>query len=264
MEEKLEQAKVELFEVLKNGPVEAKEVLRRLRRKGLSERTIYRAKTELQVESRRTAFGEKGHWTWYFREHQRPSTPAPSGVTKEPARASTPASQAELTSLLHRLGVVIERLGGMISTEFTHGSQAKDGGIPCACQATQPMTPMPTPPMPMPPMPPVPMPPMPRTKAEAARWLRAELGDYRVPVAEIFHKGMVLGFLETVLRQVKKEIGAESVWDGVDKRWCWQMPDDSPDHLSDPMPEETSSMPPDPTEEGQMWVELLTENDTAP
>jgi hypothetical protein len=226
MEEKLEQAKVELCELLKNGPIEATEVLRRLRRKGISEKTIYRAKTELQVESRKMAFGEKGHWTWLFPEHQRPPAPAPSGFSKEPQRGTAPASPSDLTGLLHRLGVVIERMGGMISTEFTNGSQAKDGGIPCACQAAQPMTPMPTPPMPMPPPPST---PLHRTKAEAARWLRAELGDYRVPVAEIFHKGMVLGFLETVLRQVKKEIGAESVWDSVDKRWCWQMPDDTPD-----------------------------------
>jgi hypothetical protein len=55
-----DEARAFLEALLKDGPVSAETVLKQARKAGVAERTLYRAKAELQIKSQKTACG----WAW--------------------------------------------------------------------------------------------------------------------------------------------------------------------------------------------------------
>jgi hypothetical protein len=58
-----------LRDVLKDGPVPAKELKDRARRDGIASRTLDRAKEEVGVKTYRQGFGEEGIWFWSLSEN---------------------------------------------------------------------------------------------------------------------------------------------------------------------------------------------------
>jgi hypothetical protein len=50
--------------MLQRGPRPAAELKQLAKADGISERTLLRAKARLQLETKRTSFGEAGKWLW--------------------------------------------------------------------------------------------------------------------------------------------------------------------------------------------------------
>jgi hypothetical protein len=53
-----------LLDVLKDGPVETRELQRQARAAGLSDRTLKRAKAQMAVRAEKVGFGDGQHWEW--------------------------------------------------------------------------------------------------------------------------------------------------------------------------------------------------------
>lgn len=62
-----------LRELLKDGPVPAQEVFRHTKEAGFANRTVIRAKADLQVKTHRVGFGKEGHYVWAL-PHTLPET----------------------------------------------------------------------------------------------------------------------------------------------------------------------------------------------
>jgi hypothetical protein len=83
----LDEAKVAILDLLAKGPVAAEEAMKRLKRLGIAEKTMKRAKAALQVPSRREGFGGDGSWSWF--------PPKESHVLPDGTVWNPPSSKAE-------------------------------------------------------------------------------------------------------------------------------------------------------------------------
>lgn len=91
----LQEAMEVLAEVLSEGPLPAKRVIKLAADAGVAKRTLYRAKAQLDVSSRRCGNGQRAAWLWYLpdgmgllmdRLIDGPGSPAPRPVITHPIR----------------------------------------------------------------------------------------------------------------------------------------------------------------------------------
>jgi hypothetical protein len=81
-----------LEKILESGPVLQKDVERAAKAEGIAERTLYRAKKKLGVESDKA--GLRGGWYWHLPDKATTSSEPPKTATSEPAKAATHAELA--------------------------------------------------------------------------------------------------------------------------------------------------------------------------
>ena len=107
-----------LEDVLNDGPVPAKEVLKKAREDGIAKRTLDRAKQELDVETYREGFGAEGAWMWRIKDGK-----GRQGQS-EPQGSETLATNGNVGDLWENTGENVD-LGGPGEAKERHCSKER-------------------------------------------------------------------------------------------------------------------------------------------